>query len=707
MSVDTLEMDYETGSEIDLKVRGLDVYSKHPSTKALMLGYSLNGSRLKCWDSNEDKFPAEIKEALLDPTVEKRAFNAQFERVITREVLKIDTPYEGWRCTMVLGHMQAFTGTLEMMGSQVGLPFEKLKLADGKRLIKKFCMPQKMTKASPLRWRDAWTDPEDWELFKSYCIQDVVAERAIWDRLVKFPVPPEEWRLYEYDQMINDRGLPIDMEFVENAIIMSDRRKLELTEELYNITGLSNPNSPAQLTQWLVARGYPFGDINKDTIKKVLTENEEANFDEKLSEEVVSALLVRQQGARTSVTKFKKLRDTQVEGRFRFGFQFGGAARTLRWAGRGYQPHNLMRTPKFMESDKDLLKSGVEADYILDTITNFIRQGDYEALALMVKEPMEAIAGAGRSAIRADEDHEIVSCDLSSIETCVIGWLAGSERLLNVFRSGKDPYIDFATDFYEIPYEQVTKSQRQVCKPPVLGCGFRLGGGDLKEGKRTGLWAYAENMGVQLTREQSHKAVKKYRTSFPEVPRLWYALEDAAKRAIRNPGRPAAVIVKLEGGGTFRAPVMFEMMKPYLTVILPMKWPSGENRRLYYKAPRISMTKIVGKDGEYFEKESVSYMGMMQGTRKWCRLFTHGGKFVENIVQAIARDALAMGLTRAMEAGWPLFGHVHDELMAMILKGSKEFTVEGLRQLMIEVIKGLEGLPLNAAGSAVAFYRKD
>lgn len=705
MPATVLEMDYETKSEIDLKVRGLDVYSSHPSTGALMLGYAFDGGTPKLWDKHDGPFPKDVAEALADPNVIKWAYNAQFERIITKRVMGIDTPYKGWRCAMVLGHMQAFTGTLDMMGRQIGLPEDKQKLSDGKRLINLFCKPQKITKNNPHLWRDYYTDPEEWALFGDYCVQDVVAERAMKSRLIKYPVPPEEWELYEYDQEINDRGLPIDMDFVENAIAMSDRRRAELTEQLSDITSLTNPNSPKQLTEWLIARGYPFGDINKDTVKKVLTENEEAQI--QLGEEVVDALLIRQQVARTSVTKFKKLRSTVVDGRFRFGFQFGGAARTLRWAGRGYNPQNLMRTPKFMEPDKKMMESGVAADFTLDMVTNFIREGDYEALALTVPEPMEAIAGAGRSAIRAADDSEIISCDLSSIESCVLAWLSGCERLLNVFKTGKDPYIDFAIDFYDKLYEDVTKRERQDSKPAVLGAGYRLGGGDLKEGKRTGLWGYAENMGIQLTREQSHKAVRKFREGYPEIPKLWYALEDAAKRAIRNPGRPAAVIVKLDGGKSFRAPVMFEMMKPYLTVILPMKWPSGEQRRLYYKAPRIQNIKHVGRDGEEYTKESVTYMGMIQGTRKWARMGTHGGKFVENIVQAIARDCLAMGMKRAMDLGWPLFGHVHDELMAEIRKGSNQFTLEGLRALMIEAMEGLEGLPLNAAGSAVQFYRKD
>lgn len=706
----TLELDYETASEIDLKARGLDVYSSDPSTKALMCAYAFDGGSVKLWTVDDGPFPKELSQALADPDVEKWAFNAQFERIVTKRVQKIATPYQGWRCAMVLGHMQAFTGSLDMMVRQAKLPDDLNKLKEGKRLIRKFCGPQRVTKNNPLRWRNSWTDPEDWQLFCDYCVQDVIAERAFKKRVLDhLIIPPEEWEIYEYDQEINDRGLPIDMDFVENAIQMAARRKAELTDELRELTGLSNPNSPVQLTAWLRDRGYPFSDLGAKTVLKVITEEQERAKagNPTLPEEVMEALEKRQAVARTSTSKFVKLKQTVVGGRFRFGFQYGGASRTLRWAGRGFNPQNLMRTPKFMEPDKSMREAGVEPDFTLDMITNFIREGDYEMVRLSAKEPLEAIAGAGRSAIRAADDEEIISCDLSSIESCVLAWVSNCERLLNVFEKGLDPYIDFGTFLYEKKYEEVTKRERQDSKPAVLGCGYRLGGGELKEGKRTGLWGYAEGMGVQLTRAASHKAVRKFRDAYPEIPKLWYALEEAAIRAVRNPHKPTVPMIKMPDGSMFRVPVMFEMRKPFLTIILPVTWPSGKQRRLWYLFPKIQKVQITGADGETFEKEALTYMGKLQNGQGWVRLNTHGGKITENIVQAIARDALAVGLVRAMRAGWPLIGHVHDELIALVKKGSNMFTGAALRELMIKAVKGLKGLPLNASPSTYQFYRKD
>lgn len=704
-----LHLDYETKSGTDIKVHGLDRYLRDPEAAVLMAAYSFDDGPDIHWDANDGPIPAELKEALLDPHVERWGFNASFERLATRRLLKIKTPYEGWRCAMVLGHMQSFVGDLDLMGQRVGLPLDKQKSARGKALIRIFSVPQKITKTNPHRWRTRETDPELWEEFCQYNIQDNVAERALVKRLIKYPVPDFEWRLYEIDQRINDNGLPIDMDFVENAIQMSDRRKAELTKQLARLTGLANPNSPVQLTEWLRDRGYPFGDIRKDTVKKVLAEDSDRHQDGDpgiLEPEAHKALLLRQQTARTSVRKFTALKkavtfsgNDYTQGIFRGGFQFDGAARTGRWAGRRLNPQNLTRTPKEIEEDaKYGTLHGVRSDFHLANVTNYIRTGDYEALALYVKEPMDALAGTVRSAIRPPEGYELLTCDLASIESCVIGWVSNCERLLNVFRTGKDAYKDFATTLYNKDYEDITKEERTNSKPAVLGAGFRLGGGELREGKRTGLWGYAESMGIDLTREESHKAVRLFREGYPEIPKLWYALEEAIMRSIRT-GRPAVPIIKI-GSKSFQVPVRIEMLKPYLTIILP----SG--RRLYYHKPRIMKRTLQGNDGPY-TKEGITYMGQPQGTKRWERLDSHGGKFTENIVQAIARDILAVGLVRAFEAGFRLVGHVHDELIAMVRKGAKYLTKELLRKLMIsDMEETYPGLPLNAEASAIDFYRK-
>ena len=548
-----LHLDWESKSEIDLTQQGLDVYSAHPSTKVIMGAWAINDGRVKHWDANDGSIPAELKEALLDPHVERWAFNGQFERVMARRVLGIKTPYEGWRCTKVLAHTQSFVGQLGQIVKQMGLPQDVEKDADGKRLIKKFCMPQRTTKAQPLRWRDRWTDEEDWERFCQYNVQDVVAERdGLYHELIKYPPPDIEWQLYEIDQRTNDRGLPINRRFVENASAMSKLRQAELTQELVDVTDLANPNSPKQLLEWVQSRGYPFDDLRKDTVKKVLAENAEQAqlqlevmveageegddadifYDPQtfeggfLSGEAVQALRLRQQAARTSVKKYDKILKLMGPGdRLRFGLQFHGASRTGRDAGRGLNPQNLSRPPAELDVSKDALKAGVDEDAILVMVTKIVESGDYEALKLAVSEPMNALAGIVRSSIGLpdDADEELCAADLSSIETVVIGWTSGCKRLLDVFRNKKDAYKDFGSMMYKMAYEDIVGKLRQNSKPAVLGCGFRLGGGELIDGKRTGLWGYAEAMGINMTREESHKAVHTFRKeAYPEVPYLWY-----------------------------------------------------------------------------------------------------------------------------------------------------------------------------------------
>lgn len=702
-----LHLDYEGYSETDLIKDGLDRYTADPTTEATMCSWAWDQGRVQHWQKDDGPFPREVREGLLDPEVTKWAFNAQFERVFTRRVLKIKTPIKNWRCTMALAYMQSFSGTLERVGRQVGLPEDQQKLSDGKRLIKKFAMPQKVTKNQPFRRRDGFTDPEDWETFCDYNIQDTAAERAIKNRLIKFPIPEDEWELYELDQEINDRGLPIDMLFVRNALAMALRRKEELVAEMRDLTGLMNPNSPAQLTPWLRARGYPFSDINKDTVKKVLTEHEEsikAGGEGFIDEECVAGLKLRQNAGKTSYTKYQTLeRSVGADDTLRFTFQFAGAGRTWRWAGRRFQPHNLMRTPKEFEAIKEDGKVVVDP---LEEITEAIRAGDYEQLELLHHEPMLSLTGGMRGSIRAPEGYELRVCDLASIETRVTAALSGCERLLNVFASGLDPYIDFATDFYHKPYDQITKAERQISKPPVLGCTYRLGGGELKDGKRTGLWGYAEAMGVNFSLEESHEAVDVFRTGYPEVPQAWYALENAVVRCIRTglKVRPSFTM----DGRKIEMPVTLEYRKPYLMIWLP----SGGAR--FYHLPRITKQIRYSKkrtpefpDGRPYEKIVFSYMGKQQNGQAWVRVFTHGGKIFENIVQAIARDVLKSGMLRAKAAGFNMRGHVHDEIITLQRKGDNYFTVERLREIMAQPLAWFPTLQLDAAGYSAQFYRKD
>lgn len=679
-----LHIDFETYCDLDLKKVGLDLYTRHESFEPIWVAWAVDDDEVQIHDlMRDDALPDELMDALEDDDVLIWAFNAAFERLVLNRYYKLRIRIRRFRCSMALAYMHAYVGGLDQVGRQMGIAEKYLKDEDGSRLMKIFSSPQKITKNQPHRRRTARTDPVDWTKYGAYCGQDVVAERAQVRELLKFPVPDREWETYALDQVINDAGIPIDKEFVVNAIRLADKRKKILTDQMIELTGLGNPGSVQQLLPWLKERGYPYDDLRKDTVKITLNRHADEKDEVELQAIAVTVLKLRQQQARTSVRKYNAiLQRLAPDNRIRHILQFGGASRTLRWAGRAMQPQNLPRTPKKLEEPEMIAK-----------VSDIIRRGDYEELALFVEEPMDALAGLVRSSIHAPKDKELVVCDLSSIESRVIGWVTGCKRLLDVFRNGKCAYKDFATELYKCEYEDVDKGQRTDAKPAVLGAGYRLGGGAMIEGKKTGLWGYAENMGIALSREDSHKAVKIFRKAYSEIPEAWYAYEEAIAHTIRS-------------GKTTRVGVIrFRMERPYLTAELP----SG--RKLWYLHPRVRKAKIkyVDKDGEQqeFEKDSISYMGKMQNGSKWVRIQSHGGKFIENFVQAIARDVLREGLLAAAEDGFNIVLHVHDEIVCEQDRGDNYFTEPRLRELMSQEIPWCADMPLDAAGYTAVIYRKD
>jgi DNA polymerase bacteriophage-type len=691
-----MSLDFETYCDLDLKKVGLDLYSAHPSCEVLMCSYHLGNGKTKHWDKTKDpKMPRDLREALEDDRYYIWAFNAQFERVVMNRVLGVSPELSRWRCSQILSYMHSYTGTMEMVGRQMGIDQDKQKLATGKKLIKMFCGPQKITRTQTLTRFTRHTHPVEWEMFCEYNIQDDVSERTIKRTLDKpqYPIPQREWEFYALDQIINDRGLPIDRLFCERALAMANRRKAQLLKRMVRITGLQNPGSPVQLLTWIKERGYPFNDVQKDSIKKVLTADKlvrsgdlkpgKDDLAPVLTRDCVKILKLRQQQARTTTTKYAALLVAMGDdNRMRYVFQFCGASRTGRFAGRRFQPQNLTTM-----RDIDDVK-------LLEMLTDLIREDDYEGLTIMRKEPLDALAGLVRSAVRAPRKKKLVVCDLSSIESVVIGWVAKCERLLNVFRDGKDAYKDFATEIYNVAYEFVTKVMRKMAKPATLGAGYRLGGGEIREGKKTGLWGYAENMGVEMTKKEAAKHVATFRRVYKEIPECWYELEDAIKKTIKR---------KIT---THVGPLRFYMAKPYLVCELP----SG--RCIYYRAPRIRREKLIGidrKTGEEYVywKDAISYMGKQQNGNAWRRINSHGGKFIENIVQAIARDILREGMLRADADGFFLIGSVHDEIICE--ESDTDLVNHGLDRLrhhMIQRSEWMEGLPLNAEGTVSNIYYK-
>lgn len=697
-----LHFDFETKCDLDLKAVGLDLYTAHPSFEIILCSWAVDDEPVRLWDATEEEMPQQLYELWMDDDVELHCFNAQFERVAMKRGLGIEPDIKRWRCTMVHAYMLSFTGDLAAIGEQIGIDQDKQKLAEGKRLIRLFTMPQKVTKNQVLRWRDSLTDPDDWKRFGEYCVMDTVAEREIYYFLEQpqFAVPEREWHFYALDQIINDRGLPINRAFADKAYKMATRRKAILIQRMNDITGLSNSNSGDQLTPWLQARGYPYDDLRKDTVKKVLDvdkarkDGDKVSKDElkfTLTDEAVTILKMRQKSARTTHTKYLALLKAMGDDdRMRFVFQFAGASRTNRFAGRRFQPQNLTS-----------LHALADFPEVLAILNEAIESEDDEFLEVLMTEPLDALAGLVRSSVNATEGKILRVCDLSSIESVTIGWVTNCERLLNVFREGKDAYKDFATELYNVAYEDVTKKQRKMAKPATLGAGYRLGGGDLRFGKKTGLWGYAENMGVEMTRKEAHDNVRTFRSVYPEIPRAWYALEDAIMRTIRT-GKPSKA-----------CKCIFTIVRSERinkTKFLCCQLPSG--RRIFYHRPMIKKKWFVFQDSKTGEKKKVlkdqiTYMGKQQNGKKWLRIDSHGGKFIENIVQAIARDILREGLIIAHNRGFFIVGHVHDEIITEEAANDNEHSLANLRLAMIRPIKWCADMPLNAAGHEGKFYRKD
>jgi len=723
MAQTRLHYDYETKNELDLTEVGVDLYSSHESARVLMCSWRLDDGQTDLWVPAEgQKCPGDLKEALLDPNVLKVAFNAAFERHIDNRVLprqfpeifgQLEVPITSYRCSMALAYMFSFMGGLDDVGEQMGLKHQKR--PGGKALIKTFCAPNKPTKNQPFVWRDQHSDPVKWETFKDYCVWDNKTEHELWSKLSLYEIPDWQWDLYHLDQIINDRGLPINRRFVENALIIAEQRKTELISEQNRMTGLANANSGTQLLPWLNDRGYPYDNLKKQNVQKIIAAEQEfvteqlaldpedirvtfkgvtmdnigeVHGDAILTDDCRVVLRMRQGSSRTSTTKYQAtMIALSPDDRLRHCFQFAGGSRTNRWAGRKIQPQNLPRTPKWLEPE----------DYInfdrLEYCSELIASGQYNALGVFAGEQMDAVAGCVRSSIQASEGKHLVVCDLSSIESVAIGWLTDCERLMNVFRGGLCAYRDFATTLYGVAYDKVTKSQRSGAKPAVLGAGYRLSGGEMRDGEKTGLWAYAEGMGIKMTKEEANKAVAVFRETYSEIKNAWYQIEDTIERAMVAGGKP------IKWGH-----LTFQIVKPFLKVTLP----SG--RPMWYYKLRVEKIEMEGRYGPYW-KTNISYMGKHQVTNQWTRIDSHGGKFIENFVQALARDILGFGLLEAHALGFFLCGHVHDEIISEEDDGDDYHTYKLLNECMTTRIQAkypfLRTMPLGAAGYEGKLYKKD
>lgn len=680
--MDKLHHDFETFSKIDLKKHGLARYARDKSTEAMFLWYAFNDEEPEVWFPKKEPVPKRLRRALTDPNVLKCAHNAQFERAIWKHVIGIDVPVEQFYCSMAHAFSLSLPGNLDELSTVIRLDDKTAKMKEGKSLVKFFCGPRKPTKTKQYTRNTAETDPAKWKLFLEYGRRDVIAERAACRKLSFYPMSDFERELWHIDQHINERGVPFDREFVEAALRVIAKEKKRLLSRMSSITGLSNPGSGAQLLPWLRERGYPFTNLKAPSIRKA-----REDWDWNMTDEANTILALHSEAARSSVSKLQKMLDIEVDGVLCNTMQFAGAGRTARWAGRAVQVQNLPRPLRELEEQGALLAA-----------REAIMNEDIEFLRLLTASPMGAIASCIRTAIKAPPGYLYATCDLASIESVVIAWLSGCNKLIEVFVKNLDVYKVFASKMYNVDYEQVEKWMRQHAKPGVLGAGFRLSGGievgEYPEVTKTGLWGYAENMGIEMTQEDSAAVVKFFREEYTEIVDLWYELERAVAE-VMSTRQPVHV-----------GPIVMDVKGPFLR----MRLPSG--RYLHYLRPKIAWKKIkVGVDKKtgkpkYKSKKGFSYEGY-NTKKKWTRIDSHGGKIVENLVQAIARELLAAGLVKAWKQGLDVRMHVHDEIVALVKKKLAEISAETLEEQMIEKPDWWgEKVPIRAKAEVVECYQK-
>ena len=660
----TISIDIETFSDINLAKCGVYKYAESPAFEILLFGYSVDGGEVQVVDlAQGEHIPNAILDALTDESVTKWAFNASFERVclsrylcdlgmsldpfrdhhpLSQDCARFLNP-AGWKCSMVWSAYMGLPLSLEGAGAVLKLDSQKIK--EGKDLIRYFCVPCKETKSNGGRTRNLPQHaPDKWALFKSYNKRDVEVEMAIQERLKKYPVPESIWDEYHLDQEINDRGIAIDRTLAENAIVIDARSRDSLMAMLKEKTGLENPNSVIQMIGWLEQHGMKTDSLGKKQVQKLLKTAEEP---------LRSVLLLRQKLAKSSVRKYQSMEMTACEdGRARGMFQFYGANRTGRFAGRHIQLQNL---PQNHLPD-------------LSEARELVRQGNYEALELLYDSIPDVLSQLIRTAFVPRQGLKFAVADFSAIEARVLSWLAGETWRSDVFARNGDIYCASASSMFGVPVEKhgVNGHLRQKGKIAELALGY---GGSIGALKAMG----ALEMG--LTENELYPLVQSWRSANPHIVDFWWQVDAAVKTAIKEhiPMRAGCIRFLCQSGMLF------------------IQLPSG--RRLSYVKPRIGENRFGG--------ESVTYEGV-GATKKWERLESYGPKFVENIVQGISRDILCYAMQTLRCCA--IVGHVHDEL---IIECSRDVSVNAICEQMGRTPSWAEGLLLRADGYECEFYQKD
>ena len=640
----TLSIDIETFSDVDLKKCGVYKYASSHAFEILLFGYAVDGGAVRVVDLTcGEKIPDEVVAALSDASVTKWAFNAMFERVCLSNYLGDWLEPEGWHCTMVWSATLGLPLSLEGVGAALGL--EKQKLTEGKDLIRYFCVPCKPTKANGGRTRNLPEhDREKWERFKAYNLRDVEAEMQIQQKLSKFPVPEKVWEEYRQDQEINDRGIGVDMELVRQAIAMDERSRGELAAAMQELTGLENPNSVQQMKQWLVEHGLETDTLGKKAVAELL---------KTAPEPLRTVLSLRQQLAKSSVKKYTAMENAVcADNRAHGMFAFYGANRTGRYSGKIIQLQNL---PQNHMAD-------------LAQARELVKTGNYEALSLLYEDIPDTLSQLIRTAFVPQEGRKLIVADFSAIEARVLAWFAGERWVSEVFEKGGDIYCETAARMFHCKVEKHGENAelRQKGKQATLSCGY---GGAIGALKAMGA------LEAGMKEDELQPLVESWRAANPNIVAFWWDVDRAVKECIK-----------------MRLPTQTHGLRfDYQSAMLFITLPSG--RRLAYVKPRIGENQFGG--------ESVTYMGI-GGTKKWERLESYGPKFVENIVQATARDILCHAMQTLRNCA--IVAHVHDEV---IIEADRRMSVEAVCEQMGRTPPWAKGLRLRADGYECEFYQKD
>lgn len=652
--MNVLNIDIETFSSVDIRTGGLYKYVQSPDFEVMLFAYSIDGEAVEVIDlAQGETLPQEVVNALFDGSVEKRAYNAPFEWYCLSKHFRRYLPLDQWSCTMFHGLYCGYPAGLAAIGKAIGLPQDKQKMSAGAALIRKFCIPRKPTKTDARTRILPHHEPEKWKLFKEYCRQDVVTEMSIKSILEPYPIPEQERQLWILDQQINLWGVRVDKDLVNGALYCSNAVTAELTEEAKAISGLDNPKSVQQLTKWLEDEtGEEIDNLRKGTVSEMIGEMEGGAAKRMLE--------IRQELSKTSVRKYTAMENAMgADGRIRGLLQMYGANRTGRWAGRLAQVQNLPRN--YLDT--------------LEFARDLVRSKDVEMLKLIYGNVPDTLSQLIRTAFIPSEGTKFYVSDFSAIEARVIAWLAGEQWRLDVFRTHGKIYEASASAMFGVPIERIKKGNdeyalRQKGKVAELALGYQGGTGALKA-------MGALSMG--LHEEELPDIVKRWRASNKRIVDLWYQIDNASLNCV------------MTGGARSAAKCVFRMEGHFMTIELP----SG--RKLYYPSPVLKENK--------FGKLAIHYQGLEQNTKKWTEIGTYGGKLTENIVQAVARDCLAVALERVSAAGFNVVMHIHDEIVAEHEKG--DGVLDEMNELLSQPIPWADGLLLKGDGFVSDFYKKE